>query len=111
MGCPTRAVDRQWSSNSRRRRSDRDPQREINERPNLIEVWNCVDDIILSGTSDELDTNCRDQRALDTLALTSLSPLDQGASPERVLELVIVGETAQHDIDRALLVIDTVLGV
>ena len=43
-----------------------------------------------------------------TLHQDSLGPLDQRTPAERSLQLVVLGEAAQHDVDRALPVLDVV---
>ena len=48
---------------------------------------------------------------VDPVALhqDALGPLDQRAAPEGSLQIVILGEAAQHDVDRALPVIDVLV--
>ena len=46
-------------------------------------------------------------RLVDGVALHQdpLGALDEGTTPERALEVVVLGEAAQHDVDRALPVV------
>ena len=59
---------------------------------------------VLGVVSEQLERS----RVVDGVALhqDALGPLGHGATPERALEVVVLGEAAQDDVDRALPVCD-----